>query len=146
MTTARDIMTENPIIVDASLPVVDVAKILDSEAIGSVIVCDSDRRLRGMVTDRDLAVQVIAAGRDPESTTAGELLSDRPVITVGADEPVEAAVQLMEENAVRRLPVVEGDEVIGIISQADLALHSDEAAVGDMVETISAAPDNTGRG
>lgn len=146
MTTAREIMTEDPIIVDTSLSVVDIAKILDNESIGSVIVCDSDRRLRGMVTDRDLAIGVIGSERDPVGTTAGDLLSDRPVITVGADEAVEVAVQLMEENAIRRLPVVEGDAVVGIISQADLARHSADSQVGGMVEVISSAPDNTGRG
>lgn len=146
MTSARDIMTDSPIIVDVDLGVVDIAKILEAESIGAVIVCDSDRRLQGMVTDRDLAVGVLAAGRDPSSTVAGDLLSGREVVTIGADDSVEEALTTMKEHAVRRLPVVDGHDIVGIVSQADLARQSDNTDVGGMVEVISQSDDNTARG
>jgi CBS domain-containing protein len=146
MAKARDIMTESPIIVDISSNVTDIARQLEAEDIGAVIVCNSDRRLQGMITDRDLAVGVIAAGRDPATTTAQDLVSGREVVTIGADDSIEEAIQTMKTHAVRRLPVIDGDDVVGIISQADLATHSGETQVGSLVEQISAAPDNTGRG
>ena len=147
MTTAREIMTGSPIIVDVSTPVRDIARQLADNNIGSVIVCNSDKRMQGIVTDRDLAVGVIGAGRDPESTTAQDLLSGREVVTIGADDSVEEAMRTMKEHAVRRLPVIDGHDVIGIVSQADLATQAaTETQVGELVEKISAAPDNTAQG
>jgi CBS domain-containing protein len=146
MTTAREIMTGSPVIVDISTPIRDIARQLADNDIGSVIVCDPDRQLQGMVTDRDLAVGVLAAGLDPESTTAQDLVSGREVVTIGADDSVDEAIRTMKEHAVRRLPVIDGQQVIGMVSQADLATHGDEKQVGRLVEMISAAPDNTGQG
>ena len=146
MATARDIMSGDPTIVSASDSVIDVAKILGSEDIGAVIVCNPERRLQGMVTDRDITVEVVAAGRDPSSTTAGDLLDGSEVITIGADDSVELAIKTMKDHAVRRLPVIDGDQVIGMVSQADIARSADEKLVGDLVDAISSAGDNTGRG
>ena len=146
MATARDIMSGDPTIVSASDSVIDVAKILGSEDIGAVIVCNPERRLQGMVTDRDITVEVVAAGRDPSSTTAGDLVDGSEVITIGADDSVELAIKTMKDHAVRRLPVIDGDQVIGMVSQADIARSADEKLVGDLVEAISSAGDNTGRG
>lgn len=146
MTTARDIMTKDPVICDVDDSVVDIAKRMESENIGAVIVCNPEERLQGMVTDRDLAILVVGAGRDPSTCTAGELVDGLEVVTVGADDDLSVAVQTMKDHAVRRLPVIDGDRVVGIVSQADLALHADEMMVGDLVEVISGAPDNTGRG
>jgi CBS domain-containing protein len=146
MTTAREIMTGSPVIVDISTPIRDIARQLADNDIGSVIVCNPDRQLQGMVTDRDLAVGVLAAGLDPESTTAQDLVSGREVVTIGADDSVDEAIRTMKEHAVRRLPVIDGQQVIGMVSQADLATHGDEKQVGRLVEMISAAPDNTGQG
>jgi CBS domain-containing protein len=92
-----------------------------------------------MLTDRDIAVKVLAKDRDPGSTTAGELGEGKPV-TIGADDSVEEALQTMAEHKVRRLPVIDGHELIGIVSQGDLATQVDEQQVGDLVEAISAAP------
>jgi CBS domain-containing protein len=139
-------MTGSPVIVDISTPIRDIARQLADNDIGSVIVCNPDRQLQGMVTDRDLAVGVLAAGLDPESTTAQDLVSGREVVTIGADDSVDEAIRTMKEHAVRRLPVIDGQQVIGMVSQADLATHGDEKQVGRLVEMISAAPDNTGQG
>lgn len=146
MATARDIMTKDTVIFDVSDSVVEIAKRMENENIGAVIVCNPDQRLQGMVTDRDLAILVIGAERDPSTCTAGDLVDGREVVTVGADDDLSEVVRTMKDHAVRRLPVIDGDRVVGIISQADLAMHADETMVGDLVEVISGAPDNTGRG
>lgn len=146
MATAREIMTKDPVICDVSDSAVDIARRMERENIGAVIVCNPDERLQGMVTDRDLAILVVGKERDPAGTTAGDLVDGREVVTIGADDDLTLAVRTMKESAVRRLPVIDGDRVVGIISQADLALHADETMVGELVEVISGAPDNTGRG
>lgn len=146
MVVARDIMTSDPVIVDLTDSVVDVAKLMEAHDIGVVIVCSDEGRLEGMVSDRDLAVQVIGAGRDPSSATVGDLVGGREVVTIGADDSIDLAIDTMQEHAVRRLPVIDGDEVVGIISQADLADHADPDQVGRLVEVISSAPDNTAEG
>jgi CBS domain-containing protein len=101
-------------------------------------ICGQDDRLKGMLSDRDIVVKVLARGKDPASTRAGELGQGKPV-TIGADDSVEEALHTMKEHKVRRLPVIDGHQLIGIISQADLARNIDEGAVGELVETISAA-------
>jgi CBS domain-containing protein len=92
-----------------------------------------------MLTDRDVVVKVLAQDKDPSSTTAGELGEGKPV-TIGADDSVEEAIQTMKDHKVRRLPVIDGHQLIGIVSQGDLAKNIDEEQVGDLVEVISAAP------
>lgn len=146
MATARDIMSTDPRIVQVSDSAADVARILSSEGIGAVIVCNEERRLQGVITDRDIAVEVVAAGRDPERTTVRDLVDGTEVVTIGADDSVELAVRTMRDHAVRRLPVIDGDEVVGFVSQADVARTGDETLVGELVEAVSAADDNTGRG
>jgi CBS domain-containing protein len=139
-------MTPDPIIFGVDDSVVDIAKRMESDDIGAVIICNPEERMQGMVTDRDLAVQVIAAGRDPSTCTAGDLVDGREVVTIGADDDLQLAIRTMKDHAVRRLPVIDGHRVVGIISQADLALHVEEGMVGELVEVISGARDNTGRG
>ena len=102
-------------------------------------ICGEDNRLKGMLSDRDIVVKVLAQGKDPGSTKAGELGEGKPV-TIGADDSVEEALHTMAEHKVRRLPVIDGHDLIGIVSQADLAKNVDEEKVGDLVEAISAAP------
>jgi CBS domain-containing protein len=146
MTTAREIMTADPRIVGVNDNVRDIAGILADENIGAVIVCNEEKRLQGMITDRDLAVEVVARDRDPSSTTASQLVDGREVVTIGADDDIDLAIRTMKDHAVRRLPVIDGTQVIGIVSQADLAGAVDDKQVGDLIEAISLAPDNTGRG
>jgi CBS domain-containing protein len=144
--TARDIMTSNPRIMKVDDCAGDIAKVLADEDIGAVVICNDQDRLQGMVTDRDLAVEVLAQGKDPRSTRAGDLVDGREVVTIGADDSMDEAIDTMKSHAVRRLPVIDGDKVIGIVSQADIARFGDDKQVGRLVETISAAPDNSGRG
>jgi CBS domain-containing protein len=146
MTTARDIMTKDPLIVGTDASVQEIARQLADEDIGAVMVCNAEKRLEGVVTDRDLAVEVVARGQDPSSTTAGDLVSGREVVTIGADDDIDQAIDTMRDHAVRRLPVIDGQQVVGVVSQADIARSADEKQVGRLIEAISQAPDNTGRG
>lgn len=138
-------MTGPPTVVDVDTSVVDVAKLMEARELGAVVVCDDQDRPQGMVTDRDLAVEVIAAGRDPAHTSAGELLLGTSVATVDESDSLEEAVKTMKERAVRRLPVMSGDRVVGLISQADVARVDDRLA-GELIEVLSSARDNTARG
>ena len=137
--TAREVMTGGVECADENESVLDAAKKLQQLDVGSMPICGEDDRLKGMVTDRDIVVKVIAQGKDPEQVTAGELGEGKPV-TIGADDSAEEALEVMSEHQVRRLPVIDGHDLIGIVSQADLATNVDETKVGDLVEAISAAP------
>ena len=137
--TARDVMTGGAECVGENDTITDAAKRLAELNVGSMPICGEDNRLKGMLTDRDIVVKVIAQGKDPNSTRAGELGEGKPV-TIGADDSIDEALKTMSDHQVRRLPVIDGHDLIGIVSQADLARHIDEEKVGDLVEAISAAP------
>jgi CBS domain-containing protein len=120
--------------------VVQAAKRLSELGVGAMPICGEDDKLKGMLTDRDIVVKVLAKGKDPEQTTAGELAEGTPVM-ISADDSAETALQAMAENKVRRLPVLDGDKrLVGIVSQADVATHLPEQQTGEVVEAISAAP------
>jgi CBS domain-containing protein len=146
MPTARELMTERPTIVSGDTSVADIAKRLREDRIGAVIVCGTGERLAGLVTDRDIAVEVVAAGKDAASTTASDILAGRETVTIGADDDLDATVRTMTDHAVRRLPVIDGDRVVGLVSQADVARHADDAKIAELVRAVSDAPDNTGQG
>ena len=137
---ARDIMTPECKCVGENDTVADAAKQLADLDIGSMPICGEDNRLKGMLTDRDIVVKVLAKGKDPSSTRVGELATQEEVVTIGADDSIDEALRTMTEHKVRRLPVIDGRECVGVISQADLATNIDEEKVGDLVEAISAAP------
>ncbi len=136
--TARDVMTGDAECIGENDSVTDAAKRLAELNVGAMPICGEDNRLKGMLTDRDIAVKVVAQGKDPNTTKAGELGEGKPV-TIGADDSVDEALRTMAEHKVRRLPVIDGHELIGLVSQADLARNIDEEKVGDLVEAISAA-------
>jgi CBS domain-containing protein len=118
---------------------VDVAKKLRDLEVGALPICGDDDKLAGMITDRDIVIRCIAEGGDPSNTTAGDLAEGKPV-TIGADDSVEEALHTMSQHAVRRLPVIDGHELIGVVSQADVAKNLPEERVGELVEAISGAP------
>ena len=133
---ARDIMTGSPECVGENDSILDAAKKLAKLDVGAMPICGEDNRLKGMLTDRDIVVKVLAEGRDANSTTAGELGQGKPV-TIGADDDVDLLLSTMAEHKVRRLPVIDGHDLIGIVSQADVANNLEEEQVGKLVDIIS---------
>ncbi len=143
MTTAREIMTGGVECVFVGDTLVQAAKKLRDLDVGSLPICGADDKLAGMLTDRDIAIRCVAEDGDPNAMTAGELAEGKPV-TIGADDSVEEALRTMSANAVRRLPVIDGHELIGILTQADIAKNLPPESVGDLVEAISGAASNDG--
>jgi len=133
--SVKDVMTPNPRTVTPETSVVEAAKLMTSEDVGPLPVVEGGE-LVGIVTDRDLVVRVIAEGRDPESTLVGDVCSSKPV-TVSPEDDVSHALALLAQHQVRRLPVAEGDRIVGIVAQADIAREESNAAVGEVVEEIS---------
>jgi|SRR4051794_7567579 len=142
MPTARDMMSPTAEWISADEPVSEVARKMADDDYGALPVCDGEGHLEGMVTDRDLVVKVIAAGRDPQSTSVGETAKQPEVVTIGADDPGEEAIRTMKDHGVRRLPVIDGNRLVGMVSQADIARAMPDAKVGDLVGAISNAPPN----
>jgi CBS domain-containing protein len=136
--SARDVMSGGADCVQATETILDAAKKLASLDVGALPICGEDDRLKGMITDRDIVVKVLAEGKDPAETQAGDLAEGKPV-TIGADDSVEEALRTMIDHKVRRLPVIDGHDLVGIVSQADLAQALENAEVGELVEAISAA-------
>jgi CBS domain-containing protein len=138
---ARDIMSDDCTCIGENDTVLDAAKQLADLGVGAMPICGEDDRLKGMITDRDIVVKVLAAGKDPAATRTGEIgAGDGKTVTIGADDSIEEALRTMIDHKVRRLPVIDGKQLVGIISQADVATNLDEERVGDLVEAISAAP------
>ncbi|RJT95267.1 CBS domain-containing protein [Arthrobacter zhaoguopingii] len=135
-TTARDIMTGSVECVGEKDTLQQAAVKMRDLDVGSLPICGEDGRLKGMLTDRDIVVRCLADGGDPTSVTAGDLAQGKPV-TIGADDTVEEAIRTMQDHQVRRLPVIDGHDLVGVISQADIARNYPEDRVGDLVELIS---------
>ena len=138
-TSIKDVMTDGARCIGEGDSVRDAAKLMSELDVGALPICGADDRLKGMLTDRDIVTKVLALGKDPAETQAGELGEGKPV-TIGADDSLEEAIQTMRDNAVRRLPVIDGHDLVGIVSQGDIAKAADEEQVGALVEAISAAP------
>jgi CBS domain-containing protein len=133
----HDIMTPHPVALPGTASVHEAARAMRDAAIGDVIVIENDE-VCGIVTDRDIVVRTVAEARDPATTTLADLCSHR-VLTVAPTDSVEQAVRLMRTYAVRRVPVVEDGQAVGIVSLGDLAVaHDPDSALGE----ISAAPPN----
>ncbi|HEY7874800.1 MAG TPA: CBS domain-containing protein [Actinomycetota bacterium] len=129
-------MTGSPECIGENESILDAAKKLQELNIGAMPICGEDNRLKGMLTDRDIVIKVLAEGRDPNTTRAGELGEGKPV-TIGADDDIDLLIKTMGEYKVRRLLVIDGHDLIGIVSQADVARNIDEEQVGRLVEIIS---------
>lgn len=136
--TARDIMSPDCECIGENDSVLAAAKRLAELDVGAMPICGEDDRLKGMITDRDIVVKVIAKEKDPSSTRVGELAEGKPV-TIGADDSIEEALKTMSEHQVRRLPVIDGHELVGLVSQADVARNLSDEKTGGLVEAISAA-------
>ena len=133
--SVRDTMTQNPSTIGASASVVEAARLMREEHIGSLPITDNER-LVGMLTDRDITTRVVAEAADPKTTPVGKVYSG-DLISVEPDKDLDEALQLMARHQVRRLPVVENGRLVGIVAQADIALNENEKT-GALVEAISA--------
>jgi len=142
MTTARDIMTSGVDCANSTDTLIEAARRMRDLDVGALPICGEDDRLAGMITDRDIVVRALAEGRDPTITRVGDLAEGKPV-TIGADDSVEQTLATMSKHGVRRLPVVDGHDLVGVVSQADVARHLPEGKVGDLVEAISSSPPNS---
>ena len=139
MTTARELMTPGAECIGENDDLVTAAKKMRDLDVGALPICGEDQRLKGMLTDRDIVVKCVAEGTDPSSVKAGDFAQGKPV-TIGADDSAEETLRAMAKHQVRRLPVIDGHDLVGIVSQADIAVNLPEERVGDLVEAISAAP------
>jgi CBS domain-containing protein len=137
MTAVRDIMTQGVEYLKTTETATDAAERFAQADIGVVPVCDPDGHLAGMVTDRDIVVKVVARGKNPSKMLLGEIADQAEVVTIGADDAVEEALEVMKQHKVRRLPVIDHNEVVGVISQGDLARSMPRAQTGDLVAKVS---------
>jgi CBS domain-containing protein len=134
--TVRDLMTPKPTTIQPSTPIIEAARSMKSEDVGSLPIVEGDR-LVGMITDRDIVIRGIAEGKDLQSTTVGELAS-RELTTVDPQQSLDEAARLMAQYQIRRLPVCEEDgRLVGIVAQADVARAGADAKTGEVVEQIS---------
>jgi CBS domain-containing protein len=136
MTTAREIMTPGAECVGENETLVDAARKMRDLDVGALPICGEDNRLKGVLTDRDIVVRCIAEGGDPATAVAGQFGQGKPV-TIGADDSIEEALRTMTEHKVRRLPVIDGHDLVGMISLADIARALPEEATGRTVEEIT---------
>jgi CBS domain-containing protein len=136
MSTAREIMTPNATCIGADENMLAAARKMAELDVGSLPICGSDDRLKGMLTDRDIVIKVLAQGRDPNSVTAGELAQGKAV-TIGADDSAAEILRTMAEHQVRRLPVIDGHTLVGMVAIADVARALPDRPVGDLMDAIS---------
>ena len=138
MQTIDEVMTKNPLTVDESAPVSEAARVMRDANIGDVLVTRSDGSVCGIVTDRDLALNVVAEGNDPASMVVRDVCN-HTIESVASSDPVGKAVQVMSERAIRRLPVIDDGTLVGIVTLGDLAIERDPQSA---LANISEAPPN----
>jgi signal-transduction protein with cAMP-binding, CBS, and nucleotidyltransferase domain len=135
--TVKEVMTREPVTLPAQSSASDAARAMSQSSIGAVVVTDS-AKICGIVTDRDIVVRAIAEGKDPKKVRIGDICS-HDLTTLRPDDTVNEVVALMRKKAIRRLPVVEGSEAVGIVSIGDLAQRLDRSSA---LADISAAQPN----
>jgi len=134
---AREIMTPSPQCCTGETLLNEVANLMVEADCGEIPVTDASKRVIGVVTDRDIVIRVVAKGQNPSAVTAAECMSE-PVVVVKEDATLEDVMSVMEENQIRRVPVVDASGCLcGIISQADVAHAADETETGEMVREVS---------
>jgi CBS domain-containing protein len=136
--TVKDVMTPAPLTLSADSTVSEAARAMRDKDIGVVLVVEDNQRLCGIITDRDIVVRAVAAGVNPDQTPLSRICSHE-LTEISPDAPISDAVSLMRRKAIRRIPVMDGDKPVGIVSIGDLAIAQDpNSALG----SISAAPPN----
>ncbi|MFH9613546.1 CBS domain-containing protein [Streptomyces pratensis] len=136
MATAREIMTSGTECIGEKESVLDAAKKMTDLEVGALPICGTDEKLKGMLTDRDIVTKVLGAGKDPAACTAGELAQGEAV-TIGADDEAEEILRTMTAHKVRRLPVIDGHTLVGMVATADVARSLNDPQVGDLLSALS---------
>ncbi|WP_020524059.1 CBS domain-containing protein [Catelliglobosispora koreensis] len=139
MTTAKDIMHLGAECVPATETLDRAAQMMRDKQVGSLPICGPDNKLKGILTDRDIVVKCIAAGKDPSKMTAGDLAQGK-ALYVDANASEQEVLEVMESNKIRRVPVIENKKIVGMISEADIAQHLSESQLAHFVTTITQAP------
>ena len=135
-TTARELMSQGVECVNSTETLVEAARKMRDLDVGALPIWGEDQRLKGMLTDRDIVVKCIAGGKDPNDVTAADLAQGKPV-TIGADDSAEETLRTMAKYQVRRLPVIDGHQLVGIVAQADVARALPNELVGHVLEEVS---------
>jgi CBS domain-containing protein len=136
MPTAREIMTPDVTCIGEKETLAAAAKKMAELGVGSLPICGEDNKLKGMVTDRDIVIKALAADRDPGKVTASDVAQGKPV-TIGADDDAAEILRTMGQHQVRRLPVIDGHRLVGIVALADVARALPDRPVGDLLDAIS---------
>ncbi|MGP3973600.1 CBS domain-containing protein [Streptomyces sp. 8N114] len=137
MTTAHDIMSPGADCVRTDQTAADAAELMTELGVGALPICGKDNKLKGVVTDRDLVVKVLGPGRDPATFPAGSL-NQAEAVTIGADDSTEEVLETMSRHQVRRLPVIDGDQLVGMVAVADVARSLPHPETGRLLEALSA--------
>jgi CBS domain-containing protein len=140
-TIAREIMTPGAECASVTDTVSAAAKKMRDLGVGALPICGDDNRLAGMITDRDIVLKCVAEGMDTTEVKVADYAGDE-VVTIGADDSIDEALATMTKAGVRRLPVIDGHDLVGMVSQADIARNLPDEKVGDLVAAISSSPDN----
>jgi CBS domain-containing protein len=139
--SVRQVMAQEPKTATGEMTPIDAALLMASYDFGMVPIVDADRRLAGVVTDRDIVLRVLASGLDPKEVPLGQIATDKNLVTVGPDDSLDLARERMAEHRIKRLPVVEDGAVVGVIALGDVAVTSSSPAeVGETLADLSRSP------
>jgi CBS domain-containing protein len=136
MIVARDMMTDTIQCIGEAETLTAAAQKMADCKIGALPICGSDGNLMGMITDRDIVVKCLATGADPATVCARELAQGK-CVTIGADSPMDEIIRMMSDHPYRRMPVMDGTRLVGMISRADIARHMPPPAMETMAATMT---------
>ncbi|WP_433873743.1 CBS domain-containing protein [Saccharopolyspora sp. CA-218241] len=136
MGSAREIMTRDPQCVRTDQTAADAARMMAEQGVGALPICGPDNKIKGVITDRDLVVKVVAEGRDAGTFPAGDL-NQAEAVTIGADDSPDEIMATMSEHGVKRLPVIDGDRLVGMIAISDVARSLPHPRTGELVDALS---------
>jgi len=142
MSTARDVMHTGAECIDENETLASAAEMMRDMHVGALPICGADKRLHGIITDRDIVVRCVAEGLDPMVITARDMAQGTP-IWVDVEDDTDEVLRIMTESGVRRVPVMEQHQLVGMISEADLAVHLGDHQVAEFTSRIYGAPPNS---